>query len=117
MTDQETTVGELREMIASFVAERDWEQFHDAKNLAASIAIETAELMEHFQWLRTDELDAVRRDPDQMTAIREELADITAFVLSFANAMDIDLSSALHDKMGKNAKKYPAEEFRGRFKR
>jgi len=117
MSDRTTTVGELREMVAAFVAERDWQQFHDPKNLAASIAIETAELMEHFQWLRSDELDAVRHDPQQMGEIREELADITAFLLSFANALDIDLSDALGDKMAKNARKYPAEEYRGRFKK
>lgn len=117
MSDANTTVGQLRELVASFVAERDWEQFHDAKNLAASIAIETAELMEHFQWLRSDQLDEVKRDTGRMSEIREELADITAFLLSFANAMDIDVSEALRAKMLKNADKYPAGEFRGRFER
>ncbi|HUU85180.1 MAG TPA: nucleotide pyrophosphohydrolase [Phycisphaerae bacterium] len=117
MGDQNTTVQELRQMIAAFVAEREWEKFHDPKNLAASIAIETAELMEHFQWLRTDQLDQTRRDPEQMAQIREEVADVTAFLLSFANAMDIDLSDALRAKMTKNADKYPADEYRGRFKK
>ena len=117
MSDETTTVGQLREMIAAFVAERDWEKFHDAKNQAATIAIEKAEHMEHFQWLRSDELEAVRRDPQQMAEIREELADVTAFLLSFANAMNIDVSEALGDKITKNARKYPAEEYRGRFKK
>lgn len=117
MGDRETTVGELRDLIAAFVDERDWQQFHDPKNLASSISIEAAELMEHFQWLRSDELDAVRRDTAQMAEIREEVADIAAFLLSFANAMDIDLSDALRDKMTKNARKYPADEYRGRFKK
>lgn len=117
MSDQTTTVGQLRDMMRSFVAERQWEKFHDPKNLAASIAIETAELMEHFQWVRSDQLDELRRDPEQMAAIREEVADITAFVLSFANAMEIDISAALRDKMVKNARKYPAAEYRGRFKK
>lgn len=117
MSDRDTTVGELRELVAAFVAEREWQQFHDPKNLAASIAIETAELMEHFQWLRSDQLDQVRQDPKQMAQIREEVADITAFLLSFANAMDIDLSDALRAKMAKNADKYPAGEYRGRFKK
>ena len=73
--------------------------------------------MEHFQWVRSDELDQIRRDPVQMAEIREEVADITAFLLSFANAMDIDLSDAFRAKMVKNAEKYPADEFRGRFKK
>ncbi len=117
MSDETTTVGQLRALIADFVAQRQWEKFHDPKNLASSIAIEAAELMEHFQWLRSEELSAVQADPRQMADIREELADIAAFLLSFANAMDIDLSDALQDKMVKNARKYPANEFRGRFRK
>lgn len=116
MNDSTTTVAALREQVAEFVAQREWQPFHDPKNLAASILIEAAELMEHFQWLRSDQLDVVRRDPVQMTQVREETADVLAFLLSFANAMDIDLSSALADKMVKNAAKYPVEKFRGRFR-
>lgn len=116
MNDSTTTVSELMKLMDAFVAERRWEPFHDPKNLSASIAIEAAELMEHFQWLRSDELDAVRRDEQTMSAIREELADILAYVLSFASTMEIDLSSALADKMKKNAVKYPVEAFRGKFR-
>lgn len=116
MTDATTTVAELKKLVDDFVAERDWERFHDPKNLAASIAIEAAELMEHFQWLRSEELSAVREDPEAMQAISEELADIAAFTLSFASTMGIDLSSSLQAKMKKNALKYPAEDFRGRFR-
>ena len=115
MGDQTTTVGQLKRIMADFVAERQWEQFHDPKNLAASIAIETAELMEHFQWRRSDQLDEVRNDTKIMAEIREEVADVTAYLLSFANAMDIDIANALRDKMVKNARKYPADEFKGRF--
>jgi len=114
--DSTTTVAELIKLVDDFVSERDWQPFHDAKNLSASIAIEAAELMEHFQWLRSDQLDSVREDPTSMAAIREELADIAAYLLSFANKMGIDVSSALEEKMRKNAVKYPAEHFRGRFK-
>lgn len=116
MRDGTTTVAELSKLVQDFVAERHWEPFHDAKNLSCSIAIEAAELMEHFQWLRSDQLDSVRDDPHVMEQIREELADITAYVLSCASTLEIDLSSALADKMKKNAIKYPAEEWRGRFK-
>ncbi len=115
MHDGHTTVAELVKLVDDFVAERDWERFHDPKNLSASIAIEAAELMEHFQWLRTDELDTVKDDPDKMAMIREELADIAAYLLSFASVMGIDISSALVQKMKKNATKYPADEYRGRF--
>ena len=114
--DNNTTVSRLIKLMEDFVAERDWQPFHDPKNLSASIAIEAAELMEHFQWLRTDELESVSDDPETINAIREELADIFAYVLSFASQMDIDLSSALADKMKKNATKYPAADFKGRFR-
>ena len=116
MQDTATTVGELIKLIDDFVAERDWQPFHDPKNLSASIAIEAAELMEHFQWLRSDELSSVCEDREAMASVREEVADIMAYVLSFASAMGIDVSSALEDKMKKNAVKYPVERFRGRFK-
>ena len=99
-----------------FVAEREWGRFHDAKNLSMSLAIETAELMEHFQWLRSEELDAVRQDDRAMAEIRDEVADVAAYLLSFVRVMHIDLSAALEDKMRRNAEKYPVEKYRGRFR-
>jgi len=116
MHDAGTTVAELKALVEAFVAERQWQPFHDPKNLSASIAIEAAELMEHFQWLRSDELAAVVNDARAMAEIRDEVADITAYLLSFASRMGIDLSQALESKMRKNAAKYPAEKFRGRFR-
>ena len=115
MRDSNTTVADLIKLVEDFVAERQWEPFHDPKNLSASIAIEAAELMEHFQWLRTDQLGSVKDDVEKMGRIREELADIMAYVLSFASTMGIDVSSALADKMKKNAVKYPPARYRGRF--
>lgn len=116
MQDSSTTVAELKKLVSAFVAERKWEPFHDPKNLSASIAIEAAELMEHFQWLRSEELAAVPHDAKAMSEIRDEVADIAAYLLSFATRMEIDLASALDEKMKKNAVKYPAEKFRGRFR-
>ena len=116
MTDDRTTVAELRKRMADFVRQRDWEQFHDPKNLSASIAIEAAELMEHFQWVPSERAAEVRKDPQAMAEIGEELADILAYALSFANAMEIDLSSTLLAKLEKNAAKYPVEKYFGRFK-
>jgi len=116
MHDTTTKVAELITLVEHFVAEREWQPFHDAKNLSTAIAIEAAELMEHFQWLRSEQLDAVRDDADAMACIREEVADIAAYLLSFVHTMKIDLSSALEEKMRKNVLKYPVREFRGRFK-
>jgi len=116
MTDANTTVAQLRQAVQDFVDERDWRQFHNPKNLAMSIAIEAAELMEHFQWLAGDAAMHVRDAPTDMAPIREELADIICYALSFANALEIDVSMALRDKLAKNATKYPADRFRGRFR-
>ncbi len=115
MADETTTVGELRQLLADFVAEREWEKFHDPKNLSMAIAIETAELMEHFQWVRNEELPELLADERRRDEISEEIADITCFVLALANAMELDLSSSVERKLVKNAAKYPAEMFRGRY--
>jgi NTP pyrophosphatase (non-canonical NTP hydrolase) len=116
MTDDTTTIAELRQLMQRFVDERDWSQFHSPKNLSMAMAIEAAELMEHFQWLGAEASREVRNSPEDMQQIREELADVLCFALSFANALDIDVASAVREKSIKNAKKYPADRFRGRFK-
>lgn len=113
--DQNTTVDVLRREIAAFIRDRDWEQFHDPKNLSMAIATEAAELMEHFRWAKNAESIELVRDPEVKHAVAEELADILAFALSFANAADIDIASTLRAKMAKNATKYPVEKYRGRY--
>ena len=115
MPDERTTVAELRALLAEFVAEREWQRFHDAKNISMSIAIEAAELMEHFQWVRNEELAALLADEARRAAVRDEVADIACYVLALANVLGLDLSDAVADKMRKNAAKYPSEEFRGRY--
>jgi NTP pyrophosphatase (non-canonical NTP hydrolase) len=115
MNDHQTTVAELRDVVRQFVDERDWHQFHSPKNLSMSLAIEVAELMEHFQWITTDEAWQVGQVEDKREPIREELADVLCYVLALANELGIDLSRALADKMVKNAQKYPADEYRGRY--
>ena len=115
MTDSDTTMGQLRQLVNDFVDGRDWHQFHTPKNLAMSISIEAAELMEHFQWLELDESRAVADDPEKLAAVGEELADVICYALAMANELGFDLSRAVRDKMAKNERKYPAEEFRGRF--
>lgn len=117
MNDSTTTLEALKKLMADFVTEREWEPFHDPKNLSTSIAIEAAELMEHFQWLRSDQLASIKSDEKAMRDIGEEVADIFAYLLSFATRMGIDLSSTLENKMKKNAIKYPAADYRGRFRK
>jgi len=116
-TDQQTTVAELREIIRQFVDERDWSQFHTPKNLAMALAIEAAELMEHFQWLTPEESRAIADQPEKRTAVGEELADVIGYALAIANELGLDVSLAIRNKMVKNIQKYPVDQFRGRYGR
>lgn len=115
MPDTDTTVADLRRLVAQFVADRNWQVYHDPKNLAMSVAIEAAELMEHFQWLRSDQVAGLLTDAVQRNAVVDELADVACYVLALANVLEVDLSTALRDKIAKNAAKYPVELFRGQY--
>jgi NTP pyrophosphatase (non-canonical NTP hydrolase) len=114
-SDANTTVAELKKLIGDFVAERDWSQFHSPKNVSMALAIEVAELMEHFQWLTTESSRRIVDEPEKLAAVREELADVVGYSFALANELGIDVSSAMRAKMIKNAQKYPAEKYRGRF--
>jgi NTP pyrophosphatase (non-canonical NTP hydrolase) len=115
MPDETTTVAALRRMVHEFVDRRDWHQFHSPKNLAMSAAIEAAELMEHFQWLDARQSRAVANDPARLEQIADEMADVACYLLAMANQLDVDLSTAIEGKLVKNERKYPADQYRGRF--
>ena len=112
MSDRQTTIHELKERMAKFVHERDWEQFHTPKNLSMSISIEAAELMEHFQWLTVEQSKSL--EPDALQDISEELADIVIYSLSLSNFLELDLADAILQKMEKNRRKYPKERVKGK---
>jgi NTP pyrophosphatase (non-canonical NTP hydrolase) len=116
-SDSDTTVAELRQIIADFVAERDWSQFHSPKNVSMALAIEAAELMEHFQWLTTDASRKLANDPKKLAEVGEELADVIGYSFALANELGLDVSTAMRAKMIKNVQKYPANDFRGRYSR
>jgi len=101
---------DLRMQVADFVRERDWEQFHDAKNLSMAIATEAAELMELFRWIPNH-----RCRSEIPEAARYELADILIFCISFANRYDIDIHQCVTEKIRRNAQKYPADQFKGKY--
>jgi NTP pyrophosphatase (non-canonical NTP hydrolase) len=98
MTDQSTSIAELRKLVADFVTERDWNQFHSPKNLSMSLAIEAAELMEHFQWLTIDQSRAVASDAAKLVEVRDELADVLCYALALANELRIDVAGAVRQK-------------------
>ena len=114
-SDSDTTVSELRQLIADFVAERDWSQFHSPKNVSMALAIEAAELMEHFQWLTTEASRELAGDPKRLAEVSEELADVIGYSLALANELGIDVSQSIRAKMVKNAQKYPVDKYRGRY--
>ena len=115
MNDNQTTIADLRELVRSFVDARDWRQFHSPKNLTMALSIEASELMEHFQWITPDASRELGQDPVKLEAVSEELADIICYALAIANELEIDVSQAMRDKMQKNEKKYPADEYRGKY--
>jgi len=112
MTDDQMTLQELKDRVATFVRERDWEQFHTPKNLSMSIAIEAAELMEHFQWLTVEQSQQL--DQAAQLEIGEELADIVIYSLSLANTLKIELAETVLAKLAKNIRKYPKEQVQGK---
>ena len=101
---------DIIEKLIQFRDERDWAQFQTAKNLAISISLEAAELLEHFQWTTEDE----DLSQEKINSLSEEVADILIYLLLFANKLDIDPVQAVQDKIEKNAKKYPADQVRGK---
>ena len=80
-----------------------------------ALAIEAAELMEHFQWIDLDASRAIAEDPEKLAEVGEEIADVFAYSLALADVLGIDMADAVKDKMAKNSRKYPAEEYRGRY--
>lgn len=113
--DETTTVGELKAMVARFVRERDWEQFHTPKNLSMGLAVEAAELMELFQWHDAEGSVALMRRARARRAAREELADVLIYSLAFANRTGIDVAGAVRAKLARNRRRYPVRRYRGRF--
>jgi NTP pyrophosphatase (non-canonical NTP hydrolase) len=105
-------IKKLTERILAFRDAREWKQFHNPKDMALSLVLEAAEVMEHFQWKNTEEInDYVKVAKDD---IGEELADVIYWVLLMSSDLDIDIKAALEDKMSKNEAKYPVEKARGK---
>ena len=104
-------MNEVVRKIREFRDERDWMQFHDPKNLAVSIVIESAELLEHFQWKDKTEID--RHVADNLGGIADEIADVAIYLFELSDNLGIDLKGAMLAKLEKNATKYPVEKARG----
>jgi NTP pyrophosphatase (non-canonical NTP hydrolase) len=105
-------IQELIQVLVKFRDEREWEQFHDSKNLAAAISIEAAELNELFLWKDIQGSEEVNKDK-----IKEELADILAYTLLLANKHGFDVRQIVLDKIKRNSDKYPVEKSKGNSKK
>lgn len=105
-TDETRTIQEIKDKIAKFVKERNWNESHNPKNLSMSIAIEASELMEIFQWLSLEESLNINNS-SKSVHLKEELSDVIIYCFSLANQLGIDISSAVDDKIKKNGIKYP----------
>ena len=106
---------ELKSRIRAFAKARDWEKFHTPKNLAMALVVESAELLENFQWLTEDESQSLSVDKRQ--AISHEMADVMIYLARLADIMDIDLDESINEKLAINEAKYPADQVRGSAKK
>jgi NTP pyrophosphatase (non-canonical NTP hydrolase) len=104
-------------MVRRFSEERDWDQFHNAKDLTIGIVTEASELLETFRFKSEQEVEDMFKDDTQAKSIRDELADIFYFALRLAQKYDIDVSKSLAQKISDNAKKYPVERAKGSNKK
>jgi dCTP diphosphatase len=105
-------ITELTQAVTEFVRERDWEQFHSPKNLSMALSVEVAELMEHFQWLTTEQSNTLDQNKHQQ--VTDEIADVFIYLIRLSTVLDIDLIAAASQKLVKNREKYPAEIVKGK---
>ncbi len=115
--DSETTVDELKGKVRKFCEDREWDQYHNAKDLAIDIITEAAELLEPFRFKSAQEVEEIMNDPIRSHMVKEELADVAIGVLRLAQRYKIDLSVEVADKLVEAAKKYPVGKFRGSNKK
>lgn len=108
--DNCTNISELKEEVDKYIEEREWKKYHNPKDLSLSLVIELAELMEIFQWEDRESIEGMLNDEGEMEKIKDEVADVAIYLLSFCNTADIDLSSTVLSKIEKIKEKYPKEK-------
>lgn len=115
--DSKASIEDLKRIVKEFCDDRDWDQYHNAKDLAIGIITESSELLEHFRFKSEKEIEEMFKDARKKSEISEEMADVFYFLLRLAQKYDIDLSSELNKKIAHNEKKYPIEKSRGSNKK
>ena len=109
--EESDALSRLRDELRRFATERDWDQYHSPKNLAAALCVEAAELLEHFQW-RTD-AESKSLPTEHLAKVREEIADVLLYLVRLADKLNVDLLDAAANKIAVNARKYPVDKARG----
>jgi len=115
--DHKTNINELKEKVRLFCEERDWDQYHNPKDLAIGIITESSELLEHFRFKSQKEITEMFKNKEKRKEISEEMADILYFLVRLAQKYDVDLTTELSEKMKKNEKRYPIHKARGSNKK
>ena len=115
--DSDTNISQLKEKIKKFCEDRDWDQYHNAKDLAIGIITESSELLEKFRFKSPNEVDLMLKNKEKRQEISEEMVDVFYFLLRFAQKYDVDLSNELSKKISKNEKKYSIEKSKGSNKK
>jgi dCTP diphosphatase len=111
------SLDELKVALRAFVAEREWAQFHDPKNLAMLVASEAGELLAEYRWVRGAESDEHSRQSASRVRIAAEVADVGIALLLLCDRIGLDLTAAIDEKIRVNAARYPVESARGRAER
>ncbi len=115
--DQNVSISVLKNTVKVFCEDRDWDQYHNPKDLAVAIITEASELLELFRFKTQDDMVAMMDNPDKRIKIADELSDIFYFILRFSEKYDYDLTREFFRKMTENEKKYPVDKFKGSNKK
>lgn len=115
--DSATTLGELKDSVRRFCEERDWDQYHNAKDLAIGVATEASELLAAFRFKSEDEIRKMLKTPAQRARVTDEVSDVLYFLLRFAQMYGVDLSTEFRRKMRQNERKYPVSKAKGSNKK
>ena len=110
-------IKELQKKVIEFRDRRDWAQYHNPKDLAISLSLEAAELLEIFQWKNPHQVEETKSDEKSVKRIKEELGDILIYALTFAHEFDLDPKEIILNKLQINEKKYPKEKVQGKSKK
>lgn len=116
-TEEYVDFESLKEKVKRFVRERDWEKYHNPKDIAIDIAVEASELLELFQWMKDSESEKIKENEEVMQKIKDEVADVISACLHMANALDLNIAEIVVSKLKQTEKKYPKDKYKGIWKK